>query len=382
MKEIDVVRLLRLMGYEDQDMVVRDEWVNIICPLISKRHKPGQRSLTKPSAGIFINPDGESYFKCFSCTPHATRLLDLIITKSLENGYSNTNLTLFYQKHEIFEQTDEEKEDTSLFENKNFLRDFRFNKFDMWDKKEEAFVTSVPEMLDKFPTELLDNFPLLAYANDKTALMMKDYLTNVRRIGLGVIADMGIRYHKEKNLIIFPLTDNSGNIQVLRARLCDPKNKSMFTISSKSIKDKYPLPNIRDTGASFGLHKIDSEKPVIVVESETDCLLLKTYGFNNVIATTSASFSRAQIDNIPSSNIWAAFDNDDAGRRAIKNLIAIAEGKLIHVINWGNAGGKDPGDAENRLDIARAINKKIFVAKKGLTKNQKYAMYNNKSKSF
>lgn len=360
MKEIDVVRLLRLMGYEDHEMVVRDEWINIICPLVDKRHKPGQRSLTSPSAGISINPKGESLFKCFSCTPKPTKLLDLVISKSLESGYSDRSLTLFYQSREVFEESDQERADSAVFENSVLSHSLKFNKWKPDRKKDEDEIKKAP-MEPKFPDELLSHFPLVIQAADRTALMIKDYLTNVRGISLTAIAEMGIRYHKDKNLIIFPLTDVRGNIQVLRARLCDPRNKSMFTISSKAVKDKFNLPNIRDTGASFGLHKVDPTKPVIIVESETDCLLLKTFGFNNVIATTSASFSKSQIQNIPSPNLWVGFDSDDAGKRATKNLIAISRGKLVHVINWANAGGKDPGDAENRLDILRAINKKVLV---------------------
>ena len=367
MKEIDVIRLLRLMGYEDHEMVVRDEWVNIICPLVSKKHKPGQRSLTSPSAGISINPKGESLFKCFSCTPKPTKLLDLVISKSLENGYTDRSLTLFYQSREIFEESRQEKEENAVFENGVFYHSLKFNKWKTTPVTEEDLIKKVP-MEPKFPDELLSHFPLVGFETDRTALMIKDYLTNVRGISLATIVDMQIRYHKDKNLIIFPLTDIRGNIQVLRARLCDPRNKSMFTISSKAVKDKYNLPNIRDTGASFGLHKVDSTKPVIIVESETDCLLLKTFGFNNVIATTSASFSKSQVQNVPSSNLWVGFDSDDAGKRATKNLIAMSRGKLIHVINWANAGGKDPGDAENRLDILRAINKKVLVTQKKFDK--------------
>ena len=372
MKEIDVIRLLRLMGYEDHEMVVRDEWVNIICPLVDKKHKPGQRSLTSPSAGISINPKGESRFKCFSCTPRPTKLLDLIISKSLENGYTDRSLALFYQSKEIFEDTEEERSDEEIFDAGSFSKLLRFNKWIPERKKDDNEIKKV-EMEAKFPDELLVHFPLLAPAVDNTALLIKNFLINTRGVSLSSIAELGVRYHKEKNLIIFPLTDLKGNIQVLRARKCDPKNKAMFTISSKMANNKFNLPNIRDTGASFGLHKIDSTKPIIIVEAEIDCLLLKTYGFPNVIATTSASFSRSQIQNLPSSNLWLGFDNDDAGRRAAKNLISSFNGKLIHVINWGHSGGKDPGDAENRLDIMRAINKKVLIEKKHLTKFKKYA---------
>lgn len=371
MKEIDVIRLLRLMGYEDHEMVVRDEWINIICPLVDKRHKPGQRSLTSPSAGISINPHGESLFKCFSCTPQPTKLVDLIISKSLENGYKDRSLVLFYQSHEVISESDSERAENAVFESDAFEKLIRFNKWKEERPKDNTELKK-PEVEAQFPNEILKFFPLLAPETDTVALLMKDYLTNVRKIGLAIIADMGIRYHKDRNLIIFPLTDIKGNIQVLRARVCDPKNKTMFTISSKTLKNKYNLPNIRDTGASFGLHKVDATKPVIIVESETDCLLLKTHGFNNVIATTSASFSKSQIQHIPSPNLWVGFDNDDAGRRATKNLITLSNGKLIHVINWGNAGGKDPGDAENRLDLLRAINKKVLIEKNALTKNRKY----------
>lgn len=371
MKEIDVIRLLRLMGYEDHEMVVRDEWINIICPLIHKRHKQGQRSLTSPSAGISINPRGESLFKCFSCTPKPTKLIDLVISKSLEHNYSDRALTLFYQSREVFEDTDEERSSNLVFEGDSFQKLLRFNKWRPERQKDENEIKKAP-MEGKFPDSLLHHFPPLVAATDNVALLMKNYLVNSRGVSMSSLAELGVRYHKDMNLIIFPLTDLKGNIQVLRARKCDPKNKTMFTISSKMTKDKFNLPNIRDTGASFGLHKVDPTKPVIIVEAEIDCLLLKTYGFNNVIATTSASFSRMQIQNIPSPNLWVGFDNDDAGRRAAKNLIFASSGKLIHVINWGNAGGKDPGDAENRLDIVRAINKKTLVEKKSLTNFKKY----------
>ena len=347
------------MGYDDSHMVIRDNWVNVTCPLARLKHSSGQDS--HASAGISINPTGNSVFKCFSCTPTPVKLLDLVVQKSMEREYKDTSLTRHYQAHEISALNEDEREDANLFEDEAVEGILKFNRWAPSSSREQIKKENIPLY---FPLELLKAFPLLTENNDVVAMNMKDYLMNIRKISLATIADMGIRYNKQRNLIIFPLTDIKGNIQVLRARVCDVDNKIMFTISSKQFGDKYALPTIRDSGACFGLNKITASKPVIIVESETDCLLLKTYGFNNVIATTSASFSKTQIYKIPSPNLWAGFDNDDAGRRATKKLIEVSNGKLVHVINWENAGGKDPGDAENRLDIVRALNKKILVDKK------------------
>jgi hypothetical protein len=363
MKESDVIKFIRILGYQDTDMVLRDNWINITCPLADTRHKSGKDS--HPSAGISINPQGNSFFKCFSCTPVPINILNLVIYKSMQTLYSEPALSLFYQKHEIPYHSDEELAEDEIFSPTPIEHAFKFNKW----------IRSKPEKEEedlplKFPDELLSNFPLLAGASDTVAMQIKDYLVNVRKIGMGAISELGVRYNKFKNLIIYPLTDIKGNIQVLRARVCALNTKQMFTISSKQFNNKFKLPSIRDSGASFGLHKINPQNPVIIVESETDCLLLRTYGFNNVIATTSASFSKSQVYSIPSPNLWVGFDSDDAGKRAAKNLIDMSNGKLIHIINWENAGGKDPGDAENRLDIARAISKKVLVD--GYSRRSKY----------
>ena len=366
MKEANVIKLIRLLGYEDSAMVLRDDWINITCPLADTKHSSGRD--THPSAGISINSKGSSFFKCFSCTPTPVSLLRLVIQKSMAGGYKDRSLALFYQQHEIPRQDNEDLVEDELFgEDAEDENTFKFNK---WVKPRTEEVQVVPP--SKFPDELLAKFPLLIEATDSVAMGIKNYLVNIRRISMSTVSDLGVRYNKARNLIIFPLTDIKGNIQVLRARVCDVNNKTMFTISSKQFNDKYALPSIRDSGASFGLHKIDPQKPVIIVESETDCLLLKTFGFSNVIATTSASFSRSQIYSIPSPNLWVGFDSDDAGKRAARNLIGISNGKLLHIINWENAGGKDPGDADNRLDVARALNKKVLVDRRSLSRYRNY----------
>jgi hypothetical protein len=363
MKEIGVIKLLRLLGYSDSEMVVREGWVNVTCPLASMKHPSGRD--THASAGISINNEGQSVFKCFSCTPDAVPLLSLVVQRAYDGvSYYDYEISRFFQENEIYSGEDTE-DDILLPQTTETM--FGFNKWAHKKKTEK-------ELPAKFPDKLLEFFPLIKDANDNTALHIKNYLMNVRKISLSTAVEMGVRYNKDKNLIIFPLTDRKGNIQVLRARLCDVASKVMYTISAKHFNNKFELPTIRDTGASFGLHLLESSKPTIVVESETDCLLLKSYGFNNVIATTTASFSRAQVVNIMSSSIWVGFDSDDAGKRAAKKLAHDSNTKLIYIIDWADAGGKDPGDAANRIDIARAIRKKRFIDKKSLTKYKKYVM--------
>lgn len=365
MREPHIIELLRLLGYEESSMVIRDNWVNVCCPLADFKHSSGQDH--HPSAGILINNDGPSLFKCFSCTPNAILLQEFISYRALHLRRVDSDVFNYCLRHEIMEPDAEDEKEEQLF-NSSTAHVFNFNR---WIEEPTELSDPLPT---KFPDNLLLKFPELAPANDLTALAMKDYLINFRKISLSAISALGLRYHKQKNLIIFPLTDLYGNVQVLRARVCDVETKIMFTISNKHFNSSERLPTIRDSGACFGLHLIDPHKPVIIVESETDCLLLRSYGFDNVVATTTASFSRSQIFNIPSPNLWVGFDNDPAGKKATINLINISNGKLIHVINWEHAGAKDPGEAQSRLDIARAMNKKMLVDKKNfLTYKRKYS---------
>ena len=366
MKEIHIIRMLRLLGYTDQEMVIREGWVNVSCPLANLNHPSGTDH--HPSAGISIDPEGRSVFKCFSCTPDPVPLINMVIQKAFrESDTYFSDLTLFYQAFENYKKFGEEQDEDDNSFSADPVQELKFN-FNKWlpPKKKET------PTVDKFPDELLEKFPPIKDATDTIALGIKNYLTNVRKISLSSIIEMGIRYRPDRNLIIFPLTDKKGNVQILRARICDER-KIMFTITAKHFGNKFQLPTIRESGASLGLGLVNPTLPVIVVESETDCLLLKTYGFNNVIATTTASFSKSQLRSITSPNLWIGFDADEAGRRAARKAVYESNGKLVHIIDWGDAGGKDPGDAANRMDVARAINKKVLVSKKDLTNKPKYA---------
>ena len=96
----------------------------------------------------------------------------------------------------------------------------------------------------------------------------------------------------------------------------------------------------------FGLSQ-QQEDLAIVVESPLDCLRLFSAGFKGAVATCGTTLSVDQIRLLRySDKIVAAFDNDDAGRKASKLMLEWARkyGLNLYFFNYGSTGKKDPGD--------------------------------------
>lgn len=96
----------------------------------------------------------------------------------------------------------------------------------------------------------------------------------------------------------------------------------------------------------FGLSQ-QREDLVIVVESPLDCLRLFSAGVKGAVATCGTTLSVDQIRLLRfSDKIIAAFDNDDAGRKASKLMLEWARkyGLNLSFFNYGSSSKKDPGD--------------------------------------
>ena len=111
---------------------------------------------------------------------------------------------------------------------------------------------------------------------------------------------------------------------------------------------------ISQTGAFFGADHIDTEQPVMLVESPLEAMTIISLGFTNVIASC-GPINRTQLNNLYYSTLWLAFDDDAAGWRSRDKAIGKLRGKTrLFVLNWGDCDAKDPGDVDDldKLDSA------------------------------
>jgi hypothetical protein len=96
----------------------------------------------------------------------------------------------------------------------------------------------------------------------------------------------------------------------------------------------------------FGIDN-QQEDLVVVVESPLDCLRLFSAGFKSAVAICGSAPSVEQVRLLRySDRIIAAFDNDQAGKKASKEMLEFARkyGLNLSYFNYGSTGKKDPGD--------------------------------------
>lgn len=342
-----LVTFIELLGYDRSELVVRDGWVNVVCPKAKTHHKTGRDS--HPSAGFSINPIGKSLFKCFTCSQDVTDLMSLVMYKFLTEDEYPYELSKFYRSHEIFEEkTDDPFRD---YQDKSF-------KYDKWAQfKPRSAYGRIPDIV-------LDTFPLLEGQSRPESYKIMNYLINIRNISPSVIYQMKLRYNPDQNLIIFPYTDVVGNIIALKARLCSTEDKRIFHITKKHFNSEVDFPPIKDIGPSFGLGEVNSALPILVVEGEIDLLKLMSLGIYNVVALGSATPAKKQINVLPSSNIIIGLDSDEAGKSGALHIARQMTGKLVYLVDWGLVGAKDPGEVSTKEDILYALNKKTIFKEK------------------
>jgi hypothetical protein len=96
----------------------------------------------------------------------------------------------------------------------------------------------------------------------------------------------------------------------------------------------------------FGIEN-QNANTVIVVESPLDCLRLHSVGYVGAVAICGSSPSEDQVKLLRySAKIVAAFDNDNAGRKASKELLEFGRkyGLNLFFFNYSGSDKKDPGE--------------------------------------
>ena len=141
-----------------------------------------------------------------------------------------------------------------------------------------------------------------------------------------------VRYDPKYRQVIFPAYDMNGNLVMLAKRSIDVKS---FYLDKDVEKPVYCLDYVMKNNI----------KTVLITEGPFDCLTGWEYGFPTI--ATFGKISDYQIEQINKSCIniiYAAFDNDAAGRRFLETLKRKLTKRIIVIETKFPAGRKDVND--------------------------------------
>ena len=209
----------------------------------------------------------------------------------------------------------------------------------------------------------------LGYAPDSWDSLLSFLKTNgykekeIEKAGLVVQAP---RYHDRfRNRLMFPIFDGAGKVVAFSGRVMSDiiPSKTEKPDSGKYINSPETI-LFSKSRILYGLNnaKTDIRKAdkAVLVEGQMDVLLPWQDGVKNIIATSGTSLTEEQLIIIKrlTNNLVLAFDTDDAGFRATKRGIDLAQASGFNISIVPISGGKDPADfvKENPGKFAEVIN--------------------------
>lgn len=165
------------------------------------------------------------------------------------------------------------------------------------------------------------------------------------------------------NRLMFPIWDSIGNIVAFGGRAIDA-SMPKYTNSSES-----PLFAKRRTLYALPLaeHAIRERGVAVVVEGYMDAIALHKAGFTNTVASLGTAFTEEQAMLLKRSTLRVLlnFDSDEAGQRAAKLALSIADRTGMDVAVVRVAGAKDPDEllreANGKEEYQKALNTAIPV---------------------
>ena len=162
----------------------------------------------------------------------------------------------------------------------------------------------------------------------------------------------GVKYHDRfRNRLMFPIFDTNGRVVAFSGRIM---NDTMPAKTEKADSGKYInspetiLYNKSRILYGFDRAKADIRKndAVVLVEGQMDVILPWQEGVRNIIATSGTALTEEQLAVIKrlTNNLIMAFDMDDAGFRATKRGIDLAEERGFNVSVLRLESDKDAAD--------------------------------------
>lgn len=280
-------------------------WLQGACPLAAWKHKGGRDD--HPSFGVHINPGGESLFKCFSCGQGGD--LDYLVQLLTHYGaqapkFDMATLVQLLQA--------EGEQGLSL---------------EIADPGAKKAATPVVP----WPSTYLTPYPR-AWLQEAS----RAYLES-RGVSHSTAILMDIRWDPHGQMICFPIRDFDNNLTGLRCRRLAPEDD----------QPKYHIQrwNGHANGAVwYGEHRVNFEKPVLMVESVFDVAAVMPH-YDNVLSPMTAGMSAERIERVGFniSQVVTLFDADDAGAEARKKISRYMGHAIVQHLLPPD-GCKDPGE--------------------------------------
>lgn len=342
MQSIAIKRFLIALGVDESEIQEREGYINAPCPLAPWTHGGGVDS--HPSFGIKISNKSRSFYWCFGCSPEAVRLAGLLHRVWLLTGRYPYKAAEILTEHEVYKKNKEKTPEP----------------IDEWaDARKKEKPLSGP---------VLRNYPLLQTASGYEAKRCRDYFRS-RGISEQIFNRCGVRYNPHRSTLIYPLTDHSDKIFVLREK--SRKTRESWTVSPKLAGfPDMKFSTLRYVGAWFGMGLVLWDKPVMVVEGAEDAMRAASLGFLNTIGSLTASVTDAQIDALLRARVlYLGYDSDVGGSFAHRRITdRIGKRVEIYELNWATAKKKDgnfckdPGDLPNEDELSFVLSaKKRFL---------------------
>lgn len=210
------------------------------------------------------------------------------------------------------------------------------------DEAEEARV----ELYKRIPKNGVVGFNNFGYFPKSTELhLLKDFMSPE---GIDELEELGLLYkryvydsgHAERkhcgvladHNIVMPYKNTYGDIIGLVGRTLLTKEEQ----KSRKIS-KYKNTSILKSMNLFGMYEakkhIIEKDAVFIVEGQFDCITCHRFGYKNVVALGSASFTKFHFLLLKryTNNIYLLLDNDDAGRKQTNKIIS-RHGDMANII--------------------------------------------------
>lgn len=237
--------------------------------------------------------------------------------------------------------------------------------------KEHRLGAKAREYLKKrgIPPEAVDRFQLgyapKSWDNLLRYLRKRGYKeAEIDQVGLVIKSEKGKGYYDRfRGRLLFPLTDQQGNIRGFAGRLLDPEAKEAKYINTPET----PIYAKRRLlyGLDVSKEAIRRSRQAIVVEGETDMISSYLAGVENVVAIKGSALTEEQVRLLRryADDLLLAMDADFAGDEAARRGIELAEegGLTVKVVQI--PVGKDPDECVQK-DPAKwrqAVSKPIPV---------------------
>ena len=345
-----VKRFLEAMGASPDSFIVDEDrrWVRCSCIFAPWTHKSGKDS--HPSFGMTIRDDvneGESIANCRTCGSYSTNKEYWHVEELLHRMWLVSGE---YPKAAAYEYIhNRQSEDYSALSIK------------IREQKEVTPVYPLPE-------RLLNKYPLIKGQQGIEAADVREYLYFHRGIPFEVQDLFEVRYNADKHSMLFALTGMDGEVYTFRERLCDVRQKNIWTLNQKtSGMTDIVFSRTTASGAMFGMKQFDKRKRIVALcEGEIDAMKLYTFGVTNPLASATNQITMAQCKAIhPYVDKIIHFpDADKAGAISVKKLLAYfaTTDVTVQVADCGNVlvqedfstkkrPAKDPGDLTSKEQI-------------------------------